>query len=948
VNDLNSRILETEESLECLTDDDSETDAYIARQSFLAALRTQRDLASWALGATLADYQASHIVRQPLDVQSTGGPSGPSGLAFGLARPSGLAGLPEDCLLHIVTILCTPAGDARPTLLLMLTATSKRFRALALSFKSIERSSQIGSVRVPVAPSPELVITADDRLGFDALTNADVASRLGCQLLPTLGDGNCLFNAANIGVDRVLSGEHSQMLSARTIRDLAADVSREPDVLHLMSENPSNAWQRWLPSESGPAPRFIVPGNYHTYIRTNGMWASTFDIALVATVVQRLAVATGVPMRVIVIDYRERGAHQHMPVGFDGKLCTKRRVESILPTDVVIAYATGHYSAVRLLPPAPSPPSASPAPAPSPPSAPAPTAPAPTAPSAAEGVAHADDTAQLEPEEGVAPDDRDTATAATPATAATAAGEIRLMSAALTNERKRKREVEQRLHSVEEQLHASEEKHRKLIVDHTRTVAQLKTAQAALSARAASFTDPFDRVSQTLRDKVLINGARLDANERALCEALQSLGLADNQVKKFVKQLKAGTQHVRKDLYGTFNGVHQVQNSNFAVRASLAPINAEAAFNDAMQRQLVCDTLKLPMTFFAISSNNNPQTAHIIALVRFYDDTLDAHAQRATSPEEQAALFSNLYKVLYDAAFLHVLLADCKLINFCYPMRDGVHHVVPIDPDAYLRCTQCDRRHIARMGIVALFTAYVSAQSEMPWFFDKLLALVRDLYGEAYSVYAATKARALPSASCADRAKSGTLLAPIVELHSGALAELMHHAARHGNTPLRRTIGSVLGDTLCYLSGHCGNRDLTDPLSKLHLAILGSKTRGGGAPQGHKLDEVRSYLRGSTGVLYHRDVPGATVLADHRADVSSKFFVFVFHTIFAMYKLPHDRSAANGRNIQGVADQWTDHALELQVKLSTSKTVDAYSAFAAAATRPAFPVSPTTHFGDFA
>jgi hypothetical protein len=190
------------------------------------------------------------------------------------------------------------------------------------------------------------------------------------------------------------------------------------------------------------------------------------------------------------------------------------------------------------------------------------------------------------------------------------------------------------------------------------------------------------------------------------------------------------------------------------------------------------------------------------------------------------------------------------------------------------------------------------------------------------------------------------LLAPIVAFHSEALAELMHHAAGTGNgtgnTPLRKAIGSLLGDTLCYLSDHCGNRELTDPLSNLHFAILGSK------PLGPPLDEVRSYLSGSTGVLYNPDVPGATVLAAHRADVSSKFFAFIFHTIFAMYKLPHDRSAANGRNILGVAEQWTDRALELQVNLSTSKTITAYSAFAAAATRPAFPVRPTTHFGDFA
>jgi hypothetical protein len=358
------------------------------------------------------------------------------------------------------------------------------------------------------------------------------------------------------------------------------------------------------------------------------------------------------------------------------------------------------------------------------------------------------------------------------------------------------------------------------------------------------------------------------------------------------------------------------------------------------------------MTFFAISSDENPQKAHIVGLVRFFGDTLAAHAQRATSPEEQAALFSKLYKVLYDAAFLHVLPADCKLINFCYPLRDGVHgvhHVVPIDPDAYLRCTQCDSRHIARMGIVALFTAYVSARPKLDWFFDKLLALVKDLYTEAYDAYAATKASALPSASCDDRAKSGTLLAPIAAFHSEALAELMHRAVGNGNgnMALRKALGTLLGDTLCYLSDHCGNRTQTDPLSKLHFAILGSK------PPGPKLDEVRSYLSGSNGVLYHRDVHGANVLATHRADVSSKFFVFVFHTIFAMYKLPHDRSAngangANGRNIQGVAEQWTDRALELQVKLSTSKAIAAYSAFAAAATRPAFPVRPTTHFGDFA
>jgi hypothetical protein len=538
------------------------------------------------------------------------------------------------------------------------------------------------------------------------------------------------------------------------------------------------------------------------------------------------------------------------------------------------------------------------------------------------------------------------------------------MSTALSNERKRRHEavleLSSKLHSVEEQLAQSEVKRHKLIVDHTRTVAQLETAKAALSARAASCTDPFERVSQTLRAKVLINGSCLDANQRALCEALQSLGLADHKVKTFVRGLKAGTKFVRKGRYGTFNGVHKLPNCEVAVRASLAPTDAKAAVHEAKKRQLVCDTLNLPMTCFAIPSDRHPQRAHIVGLVPFYGDNLDAHAQRATSPEEQAALFSKLYTVLYDAASLHVLPADCKLINFCYPLRDGVHavhQVVPIDTDAYLRCTQCDSRHIARMGIVALFTACVSARPKLDWFFDKLLALVKGLYAEAYGAYAAAKASALPSASCDDRAKSGTLLAPIVAFHSEALAELMHHAAGTGNgtgagngTPLRKAIGSLLGDTLCYLSDHCGTRELTDPLSNLHFAILGSKPRGGppGAPQAPPLDEVRSYLSGSTGVLYDRDVPDATVLAAHRADVSSKFFAFIFHTIFAMYKLPHDRSAANGRNILGVAEQWTDRALELQVNLSTSKTITAYSAFAAAATRPAFPVRPTTHFGEFA
>jgi hypothetical protein len=474
-------------------------------------------------------------------------------------------------------------------------------------------------------------------------------------------------------------------------------------------------------------------------------------------------------------------------------------------------------------------------------------------------------------------------------------------------------------------------------------VAQLETAKAALatSATSAPASAPFERASQRLRNSVLINGSAIQENQSALCEALRSLGLSDDAWKPFLRKLRAGSTNLRKDYYGTFNGIHQLpNNSNVAVRASLRALNAEFAVLHASEMQRVCDVLKLRMTFFALPAERSPDNAHIACLVPFYGDNLGAHAERAKSTEAQTALFAALYKVLYDAAFLNVFPADCKLENFCYELKDGTRHVVIIDPDAYVRCPEFDNSSIARMGIVALFTAYISAPLPLPWFFDKLLALVRDLYHDAYAAYCASKSHAFASASCADRTENGPLLQPIAAMHARALVSLMHTAAASKAKPLKTALGALLGDVLCYLKSHCGNRAHKDPLYNLYFALIGSRPRAG-----PELDTVRSHLSGATGVLYTRDAPGNTVLADHRADVASKFFVFIFHTLFAMCNLPGVTNPT--RDIQRVSEHWTDHALALQVKCSASKAIAAYSAFAAAATRPAFHVQVhTPRFGD--
>ena len=506
---------------------------------------------------------------------------------------------------------------------------------------------------------------------------------------------------------------------------------------------------------------------------------------------------------------------------------------------------------------------------------------------------------------------------------------------------------------MQDQLRQKDEEFRQLLGRLTRTVAQLETAKAALATSATSATSaaastPFQSASQRLRSRVIVNGAVIQENESALCEALRSLGLSNDAWKHFLRKLKAGSDNLRKDRYGTFNGIHQLppNNSDVAVRASLKALNAQSAVRDAAERQRVCDALKLPMTFFALPAERDPNNAHIACLVPFYGDNLRAHAERAKSTEAQAALFAALYKVLYDTASLNVFPADCKLENYCYALKDGTRHVVIIDPDAYVRCPEFDNQHIARMGIVALFTAYISTPLPLPWFFDKLLALVRDIYHDAYAAYCASKSHAFASASCADRTENGPLLQPIAAMHARALASLLHTAAAARGReakPLRRALGALLGDVLCYLQSHCGNRAQRDPLYNLYFALIGSRLRGG-----PELDTVRSHLSGTAGVLYTRDAPGATVLADHRADVGSKFFVFIFHTLFAMCNLPGMTNPTRGsRDIQRVSQHWTDHALALQVKCSASKAITAYSAFAAAATRPAFHVQVRTpRFGD--
>ena len=302
-----------------------------------------------------------------------------SSLAAHHATQPELPALPDDCWVSVFDLLC-----ASPECLFAVACTSTLWLTLACRTVSrILRSadpscfadywlrcaaiveerralqglphSAPASADFPSAGtfSPDVRIVSDDRIARAATTTDAVLRQFGYASIPTPRDGNCFLHAVQAELQRTFP---DQGFSAGALRQAIARISATPEVQALMSERPHGEWQRY---DSSGNPIIGSHSVYSAFISQNRTWCGTFEAALTATYItlnrSRLGTATATAPRLIVVDGRENGAHEHLPVGsYDTRLCPKKRVSgALLSTDVVICYchATKHWtSAINLRP----------------------------------------------------------------------------------------------------------------------------------------------------------------------------------------------------------------------------------------------------------------------------------------------------------------------------------------------------------------------------------------------------------------------------------------------------------------------------------------------------------------------------------------------------------------------------------------------------------------------
>jgi hypothetical protein len=182
---------------------------------------------------------------------------------------------------------------------------------------------------------------AEEAPGPQVLSARKLAMRSGRTPEPTIGGGDCLFQAITSEAQRVglLSGKPRNL--ANTFwRRAAADCARQDFVQRLMTDHPQGEW-RFGRSQAAPQ-----AASYPGFILAPGRWAGTFDVALLAWCINNMQshLRPDVRSRLVVIDGRD-GVHVHHPVGTNGKLCQKTKLfrRELRELDVCVAIDGCHW-----------------------------------------------------------------------------------------------------------------------------------------------------------------------------------------------------------------------------------------------------------------------------------------------------------------------------------------------------------------------------------------------------------------------------------------------------------------------------------------------------------------------------------------------------------------------------------------------------------------------------
>ena len=183
--------------------------------------------------------------------------------------------------------------------------------------------------------TPEQVVDlteTDDAYSADGTSSREIAVQYGRTPAQTQGMGDCLYHAVAAEAVRVGLVRGRRNMANGVWRREASDCAREPSVRELMHANPNGEWRRDGRSET--------PESYADYIAQHEVWGNTFDVALLALCIARRQ-SEERPVRLVV--FSREGAHEHHPVGTDGKLCAKTRRANVRDSDMCIGIHGSHW-----------------------------------------------------------------------------------------------------------------------------------------------------------------------------------------------------------------------------------------------------------------------------------------------------------------------------------------------------------------------------------------------------------------------------------------------------------------------------------------------------------------------------------------------------------------------------------------------------------------------------
>jgi hypothetical protein len=185
-------------------------------------------------------------------------------------------------------------------------------------------------------------LTSDDATPRSKVVSArKLAVRHGRTPAQTTGAGDCLFHAvAEEAKRKKLVDPRARNVANRVLRPAVSNCARQEFVQRLMTDHPEGEWRlgrSQTPREAASYPDFIVAPS---------VWGNTFDVALLAWVIEdmRSRFQPNARTRLVVFDGRD-GVHWHHPVGFHAKLCAKTKLThgDIEDSDICIGIDGCHW-----------------------------------------------------------------------------------------------------------------------------------------------------------------------------------------------------------------------------------------------------------------------------------------------------------------------------------------------------------------------------------------------------------------------------------------------------------------------------------------------------------------------------------------------------------------------------------------------------------------------------